>query len=541
MQDDPVQDHPVRGGPDGDGHVRRRRLGAGMSGEVWLEERPAGDGPDRVASKLFVSAPLADAVHLLLSGAPNPYRYDEDAVRAALARRRVLRALVRAWLGDRLVVADGLDVAYDDEARAFRLDTEYAPGHPVRLLHPLRLEDPGLDVLRREVLGPLQERAAEAGLDGVVWQAGRGNPLGITNVLQGGDGPDGRPVFVLVDAESGVPALFPLDPRALLGFYLPRSWHHRRPLVDDVDVPRLRAHLAAHADDLRAALGAREWDRLGEEVDRLEHHQDRWRSRGRTERGVLAARTAGSLTADEAAWYRRRPLRWAARQAGRALTAAVVALTVTLPVAVARRLGRVEVGTALRRMGQFLTSQQYRTRVARDHVARRVEHWRDRGQLSDADADRLLAGLDDDGTSTFLTDFGAHLGLKATFQLLELTVFAALVAAGVLPLWVLAVLVALDGLLYRTAWTLWACAREAAARRPPPWVALLVGLAPLVGSLAFPAQIVHSAAGREELVARFVVVDLLTRLGARVPVWGGEDSLTEHVANRLGARLVTPR
>jgi hypothetical protein len=55
--------------------------------------------------------------------------------------------------------------------------------------------------------------------------------------------------------------------------------------------------------------------------------------------------------------------------------------------------------------------------------------------------------------------------------------------------------------------------------------------APTIGNLAYPCQLIYSAAGNQKKVAQFIVYDFFTRLGAKVPGWGGEDTLTEHFFN----------
>jgi hypothetical protein len=510
--------------------VRRpQRLGAGRSGEVWLVDRP--DGP--VALKIFGGDGLADVVHYAVSGAPNPYAWDEDAVRTALARRTVVRSLAQLWFGDRLRVSAAYDIAWDDERRAWALATEPVDGAPVRLLHPLRDSDTGLGELRERVMRPLQERLLEAGLDGVVWQAGKGNPVALDNFLQVGAGR-----FAVIDVESGVPALFPLSPVALLRFYLPRAVRYRHPMFDDVDVRRLRAYVDASAGSLHEGLGADGWRSLRAAVDDLARHQERWHAKNRVERAVTSQRVRGRLSDAQADHYLRHRWRFRVRRARWASVTALDLLTVTGPTRLGDWLLGIGWTDLLRGAWGFVSSQDYRTGLASRHVERRVQAWRERGQLSGKHAGALLDELQDEGASTYLTDFGAHLGLKATFQVFELTLFTFLVAVGLLPLWVLGVVLALDGVLYRTAYTLYRSVREVLSRRALPWVALLVGLLPLLGSLAFPAQMLWSAKEREELVARFLVVDLFTRLGAKVPVWGGPDTLTEHLLNRVGSRLV---
>jgi hypothetical protein len=506
----------------------RRRLGAGRSGEVFLDHRP--DGP--AAVKVFLGDPLADLVHYGLSGAPNPYVWDEHAVRAVLARRTVVRLLCQAWFGERLDVSAASEVAWNDEARSWELVTEFVPGQPVRLLHPLRDSDPGLDLLRHEVMAPLQDRLDEAGLDGVVWQAGRGNPVALSNFLQVDD-----ERFALIDVESGVPALFPADPRELVRFYLPRTFRHRHPLFDDVDVPRLRGYLADRVGELQPVLGPDRWDELCQAVDQLEEHQRRWHARDRVERAVAYQLGRGRLSQTQAEHYLRHRWRFRAREVDRVAGKSLHALA-CVPGQLDRWLFGLGWSSLLRNAWGFVSSQEHRTALAAQHVENRVEAWRERGQLDPDDADAVLDQLEDEGSSTYLTDFGAHLGLKATFQLAELTLLTLLVALGLVPVWLVAVVVALDGVLYRTLYTLYRSVREILARRRPPWLALLVGLLPLVGNLAFPAQMVWSAKEREELVARFLVTDLFTRLGTRLPIWGGEDTLTEHLLNRAGHRLV---
>jgi hypothetical protein len=68
----------------------RTRLGRGRSGEVWLVEA---DGR-AYAEKVFYGDTLANFIHYVTSGAPNPYIWNEDAVRAAYERRRILKALL---------------------------------------------------------------------------------------------------------------------------------------------------------------------------------------------------------------------------------------------------------------------------------------------------------------------------------------------------------------------------------------------------------------------------------------------------------------
>jgi hypothetical protein len=527
--------HPgIHGEIEIDPDAPRERLGAGRSGEVWKVETPEGTG----AVKVFAGDTLSNLIHYLLTGAPNPYIWNEDAIRCAHHRRKILGALVDAWFEGRLHVADSYGVSWNEEARAWELATEFSPGDPLPLLHPFRDENPELDELRHQVLEPLQERLIEAGIDGAVWQAGRGNPVGLNNFLLQHDEETGEARFAFIDVESGVPALFPMNPRELFRFYLPRSLHHGQALFDDVDVERLRAYLDERADDLRAALGPERLEEIEQHIDALEFHQHQWRSQPRHERGIEYQWSKGRLTDRQAEYLANHRVQWWAREVGRAAFRVLMILVVRLPVRIGAWILGISLPTVFRNLWRFVSSQAYRTNIGRKYVRGRIREWRKRDQLAEGDARSLLHELRSDRSSAYLSDFGAHLGMKATFQLLEFTLFAALVATGVLPVWFIPVIIALDGLIYRTAYTLYRMAREAAARRPLPWIALAVGLVPLLGSLAFPAQMVYSANERSGQIPRFVIYDSLTRLGVKLPIWGGKDTYTEHWLNRLAHRIV---
>jgi hypothetical protein len=522
------------GAAENGGRHGRERLGAGRSGEVWREETP--DGP--AAVKVFAGDTLSNLIHYVLTGAPNPYIWNEDAIRCAYHRRKVLGPLVDAWFDGKLHVADAYSVSWNADSRAWELATEYSEGGPIPLLHPFRAANPELDVLRDRILAPLQERLIEAGIDGAVWQAGLGNPVGLNNFLLTEPERGERCGYAFIDVESGVPALFPMNPLELFRFYLPRSLHHRAPLFDHVDTAKLGAYLERNAAHLRERLGGERFDDVVEHTRCLAHHQDRWTRQARSDRGIEYQQRKGRLSEAEAAFFRRRRSAWWAREAARATHRALTVLVVRLPVWIGSRVLGISPRAVLSNVWHFTTSQHYRTCIGRKYVRGRIREWRKRDQLAEDDARTLLEELRSDASSAYISDFGAHLGMKATFQLLEFTLIAALVAARVLPVWFIPVIIALDGLIYRTTYTLYRMAREAAARRPLPWIALLVGLIPLLGSLAFPAQMVFAASARRGHVPQFILFDSFTRLGVKLPIWGGKDTYTEHALNRLAARMV---
>ena len=153
----------------------------------------------------------------------------------------------------RLPATDG--ARWYEPERAFELRAELIEGRHAMLRHPLAGEAKHeVDDLVNEVLRPLQQHLDESGFDGLLWQAGRGNPVAAANFMR--DLTDSGARWVWIDAESGVPALFPLNPYHLFRTYLPLSDKHGRWLFDDVDVPRLRAYVDRNTAPLARRLGA---------------------------------------------------------------------------------------------------------------------------------------------------------------------------------------------------------------------------------------------------------------------------------------------
>jgi hypothetical protein len=74
--------------------------------------------------------------------------------------------------------------------------------------------------------------------------------------------------------------------------------------------------------------------------------------------------------------------------------------------------------------------------------------------------------------------------------------------------------------------------------RRAPWVALGVGTLPVIGNLAFPAQIAWRSREEADLAAQFLLYDGMSMIGRRMPIWGGRDTLLEYLANQAVDRFV---
>lgn len=513
----------------------RRLLGRGRSGSVY--EEPGDDG-SRWACKVFLPDRASTLVMTLLTGAANPYRWNRHAVTAAVLRRRVLAPLVSWWFRGRLRLPRTGDARWDGEVCAFTLRAELVRGRHAMLRHPLAPDSRGeVRELARDVLRPLQRRLASAGFDGLLWQAGRGNPVAAGNFLREIDG-QGQVRWAWIDTESGVPALFPLNPWHLLRTYLPLSLKHRRWLFDDVDTARLRAYLDRHAAELAGACGAAVLARMRGDVDALEAAQRRWKAKGRHRRSLASHLATGRITFGQARAYARRPARWLARLAGRAALRA--------PVNAARwagkqlrRLAPRRVWATLVRWVRFFSSERVRARWARRYVLRRVLDWRSRGFLTRADARAVRRSMQSSEEAAYVADFGVHLAIKPGVKLLQWGLVPLLYAFGIIESgWLAAALIVLGGAAGRTAYTLWRSLQALVRGRSAPWAALAVGLLPVAGNAAYPMQLLAASTQQGGLVAKFLLHDVFSAVGRRLPVWGGRDSLMEHRANCI-ATLVT--
>ncbi len=527
-----------------------RKLGQGRAAEVFLARDEHGRA---VVRKVFGGEGVANCVLYLLTGAGNAYAWCESAIRSAFARRRILAHLVKYWFGDRLRLPRTTGWRWNREHLAYELECELIEGShaplrgpgdlpPVPLRGnpsvPLRGNRPADDPVRElvhEVMKPLQHHLEASGFDGLVWQAGRGNPVAASNFMleRPSGSATGAASWVWIDLESGVPALFALDPLATARFYLPKSLYYRRWLFDDVDVAKLRRYLWRHRRHLESTLGAEALGEMSRQVDELERYQGHWKSMPRHRRSISQELVRGRITARQAETYRMRPLRWQARLAVVGAARGAVRLTGLIRRQLAR-LARVKYIRLAARAWRFSISQRYRERLARAFVAARMRRWVDRGFLDHTEIARLRRQLDHDETSAYLTDFVVHLMIKAPIKAGQWLFIPPALALGWLDVTTAAFLLVAGGFIGRTLYTCVRVIQAFVRGRSRPWVALITGLLPIVGNAAYPAQLLYGSTERNGDLARFILYDTLAAVGRSVPIWGGADSLTEHFCNRLG-------
>ena len=512
-------------------------LGAGRAGRVFLSLDASGR---TTARKVFASDALTRAVQHVFLGCRNPYSWSEDAAQAAILRRRILAPLVQHWFGERLRVARGWNLDWDEQHRSWQLHTEYVPGRKPALHHPLSQRGATeISELVDELLPELQARLNEAGFDGLVWQAGLGNPVALSNFLIE-TLPDGRRRWAWIDLESGVPALFPAHLPSLWRFYVPCALRYRRPLFDDVDTARLSSWLAENRSVLSESLGDSTAEGLERDAAALEYRQQTWRSLSWLQRSLRARFARGGITRTQLEWFETRPLRWYGHELAR----------VTLGRS-ARLLGKLRRG-AIRLVrlpwrklggsfGSFLVSSRKRHASARKFVDARIGMWVGRGQLSARDAETLRTNLHRQDSSTYLADFGMHLAIKPFVKAAEYMLAPALFLGGWIDQWTLGILLASGGSVGRTLYTSWRMGLNFLHGKELPWTAFWTGLLPVVGTMAFPFQIARSGREEGDVVAQFIVYDGCALVGRRLPIWGGRDTLTEHRFNHLPDRWLLGR
>ncbi len=514
-----------------------RELGRGRSGVVFLSRDAFGRS---TARKVFGASGLTKAVQYAFLGAPNPYMWCEPAAKAAFLRRRILSELVHYWFGDKLRVAHAYDYGWNDRYRAFEMRCELITGRHVALHHGQHpTETKELPEITKQIMEPLQQRLTESGFDGLVWQAGLGNPVALNNFMRYTSPNSRSHQWAWIDLESGVPALIPMNPLDLLSYYLPKSFHHRRPLFDDVDVDKLKRYVKCQSNALIEHLGESAVRQLETDVDRLASCQEKWKGLSRLEGSIGYQVSRGSINRTQAQWYAQHPWSWYKRELGRVVRSIPSRITHSAPRLITY-LANIRIGRLLKTSWMAMRSQTYREFLTREYVSTRIDIWTAREQLSDQQAQQLRSHLDAEETNSYMTDFSVQLATKPLVKLLQFWIMPIIWMAGIIDPTLLAAFLVAGGSMVRTAYTLMRIAQNSLADREKPWVALLVGTIPVIGNLAFPAQIVASGNKEDRKLARFIMHDTFSRLGQWLPIWGGQDTLTEHVMNRLPNIFLRP-
>jgi hypothetical protein len=184
--------------------------------------------------------------------------------------------------------------------------------------------------------------------------------------------------------------------------------------------------------------------------------------------------------------------------------------------------------TQLTRAFLFCVSSRFQSEYGRMIIRSRIESWQRQHRLPDAVAKNLTNQLNSNAIEEYVRGFGLHVGLKLLLPIvmpLKVGGAAASLASGN-PLYFLFMLMLVP--ILRTCVTIWRmiASRESFASFRQ---AMMVGLLPVVGSLAFPVQM----SARFSELSLFLMRDFASRLGCALPIYGGKDSRTELMAIKL--------
>lgn len=504
-------------------------LGAGRSAQVFLRQNSAGD---LLAVKVFGDQGATRALNYIFFGAPNAYGWNKDAVACAHHRRQIVEPLVEFWFRGALVVSPSRQYSQRPDTGKFELVTGFIDGRPASLMHPLSGDRSAeLGNIYRETIKPLQKLLLESGFAGLLWQVGKGNPVARNNFLRMANG-----AAACIDLESGIPALLPANPIDFFSFYLIECLRRGRPLFDDVNIAVLKKFLSQHEEELNAQLGRQKTAKLLLDTEALDRHQTAWKGLSRAGLGIAYAEHTGRISSDAAAWFREHPIIWTLSEIDRALLRGLELTCVKIPGRILRTVFSRELYQAAgQRAGEWVVqlaksvfSSEHRLRVFQGYAEKRISAWAERGQLKPDEAQILRDEKEAVRPTSYLTDTAVHGMLYPLGKAAEVTIAFALVAAGA-PL-AAPFIAPFGGGMVRTCYTVGRSVFASSERMP--WVALAIGIFPVFGNAAYPIQMMVSAKTQPTL-ASFLVYDLFTRIGTNFPIWGGPDTLTEHVFNRL--------
>lgn len=512
----------------------RKFLGNGRSARVYL----ATSQGKPVANKIFTGETTSKIILFTLTGSANPYTWCEAAIKSAMSRRKILSQLCKYWYGDKVRLPETYGYSWNEEEKAFQIDAEFIPGTHVPLLSPLK-ENPRdfAAELRKEIMEPLQKRLIDSGFDGLVWQAGKGNPVADSNFMLMKN-PDGSFQWVWIDLESGVPAIFAMNFLSTLFFYLPKCLKHREWMFDTVDIKKLETYLTQNADDIDTKLGEGSSQELMKTAAELSKTQNEWKGIKRYRRSILYAESQGKISSDEKDYYFKRPIAWYLKS------------VITFSLLFFKKLGRgvvklikkisgFDIGRFFHHTIKYTLSARYRWGVARWYLQKDIKKWYARKSIDREGRKFLLSELHKDDVSSYLTDFSVHLALKPLDKLLSLLVVPLITAYGIIDVKTGVIAALAVGPVTRTLYTLWRFTHSLVRRRHNyPVIALIIGALPVVGNLAYPLELLFRGSGNRDYLAKFILYSFSAKIGAKLPVWGGKDSGTEHFFNRWTHKLL---
>jgi hypothetical protein len=344
--------------------------------------------------------------------------------------------------------------------------------------------------------------------------------------------------WVWVDLESGVPALFGLNPLPTLMYYIPRSVAHGECLFDTVNTFKLSFYLDKNKSELVGALGDSAYEELLETSTKLAKAQKNWKGIKRFRRSLFYALSQKKISPEKCEYYKIRGVQWTFVVMAAFLLAFVLGVT-KLPLGIFNWFRTIKIKKSLGRFYRYFSSSLYRWGVARWSLKKDVNKWFERKVLTKEEKDHLLNELHKNGVSSCLMDFSIHLAVKPLDKAFIYGLMPFLIVSKVISVEHGALIMILSGSTCRTLYTLWRFSHSLVRARPYyPFTALFIGLLPGIGNLAYPAELIVRSSAHKDVLARFIMFDLSAKIGRRFPLWGGKDSGLEHFCVRLVSRCL---
>ncbi len=169
----------------------------------------------------------------------------------------------------------------------------------------------------------------------------------------------------------------------------------------------------------------------------------------------------------------------------------------------------------------FLFSGRYQTWLGERQIAGAIDRWVDAKRMFDQEASDLRQSCSGTEVRVYSRGFGMHLTLKflaPIFIPAKIGSVMAFIANG--NAWFLVPLAATPILRMVVTMATWIQSRADHVRHRE---ALAVAWIPFIGSVAYPFQMYAS---RPEL-STFLIRDAASRIGCKLPIYGGSDSRTE--------------
>ena len=512
----------------------KRFIGNGRSAKVFLSYK----GDEGIATKTFTGEPLSKLILFVLTGSANPYTWCEEAIQSAIIRRKILSSLCKVWFKENLRLPKTYGYRWNAHLKAYEIDAEFIKGQHAPLMNPLdHTPKDYMSKLRSEIMNPLQKRLIESGFDGLVWQAGKGNPVGASNFMLLKN-EDGSEQWIWIDLESGLPALFALNLFSTLTYYLPKCIKHKDWLFDNVDTHKLKNYIEENKETIIRELSIREYHQLHLECKKLAKTQTLWKSLPRYKRSLYYASSQDKITASEKKYYEDKPIQWYIKSLMIFLKSFVRSFKNKIED-FAESIYTFKYKKFFRRIYFYFSDSLYRWGTIRWYLKREIVKWHDRKFLTDSQFVFLKNELKKDDISAYLTDFSIHIGLKPLVKIFSWLIMPAIIALGWCSFQTGALIILAAGPISRTIYTVWRMTHSLVKSNPHfPFLALFIGLFPVIGNLAYPIELIYQSTGRKDTLARFIAYSFSAKIGAQIPIWGGKDSETEYFFNRICAKIL---